>query len=160
MKLFPLNSGISEIIGIVAIIKDNSNKIDLSKLASETNKDIEDLFPLLDTCSALGLCTIKNGAVKLTATGANLASHNTKELFSRALKKAEPFKSSLEILGKGRLTTSDLTDRLADKGIMLHGDRITNLELLKDLLLRWGVTNHLFSYNSGIDMWSKYDPNK
>jgi NitT/TauT family transport system ATP-binding protein len=156
MKLFPLDTGVSEIRGIIEIIRDNSNKIDMSKLAEETNADIDDLFPLVDACSVLGLCTISNGMVKLTARGIELASHNTKELFAQALKKVEPFKSSLEIIGSGKISTAHLTERLAKKGIEFHGDNITNTELLKDLLLKWGVTNHLFSYNPSTDRWSKY----
>jgi hypothetical protein len=155
-KLFPLNTGVSEIRGIIEIIKDNGSSIEMSRLSEETNDDIDGLFPLIDTCSILGLCTIKKGIVKLTASGSKLASDNSRELFSRALMKVEPFKSALSLLAKSPKTTQSLCESLRKKGVAFHDDSITNKELIKDLLLKWGVTNRLFHYDSKADLWSKY----
>lgn len=156
MKLFPLSTGVSQIRGIVEIIKDNKNTIEVSKLAEQTNEEIDDLFPLIDTCVLLKLCTVKDGKVTLTKVGANLATHNTLDVFSRALGRVEPFKSTIMILKrKGAMSTQDLSRALSKKGIMFNTDEITNIELLKNLLLKWGVRNKLLSYNYDTDMWSK-----
>jgi hypothetical protein len=160
MRLFPLNTGVSEIRGIVEIIKDNGRMIEMSKLAEETNDDIDDLFPLIDTCVMLRLCTISKGVVKLTKSGSELASHNTKELFSKALRKVEPFKSAMAMVGREGLTTKELASKLGKKGVSFHPDDITNRELLKNLLVKWGVTNNLFHYDGSIDLWSKYTANR
>lgn len=156
MKLFPLNTGVSQIRGIIEIIKDNKNTIEVSKLAEETNEEIDDLFPLIDTCVLLKLCTVKDGSVTLTKSGKNLATHNTREVFAKALDKVEPFKSTTAILNKNKeLSTQDLSRALYKKGIFFNSDEITNIELLKNLFLKWGVGNKLFSYNNDSDMWSK-----
>lgn len=156
MKLFPLNTGVSQIRGIIEIIKDNKNSIEVSRLAEETNEEIDDLFPLIDTCVLLKLCTVKDGLVKLTRSGITLATHNTREIFAKALDRVEPFKSSTSLLRKGNeLSTQDLSRALYKKGIFYNSDEITNTELLKNLLLKWGVGNKLFSYNNGTDMWKR-----
>ena len=95
MKLFPLDTGVSQIRGIVEIIKDYKGSIEMSKLAEETNDEIDDLFPLIDTCVLLKICKVKEGAVKLTDSGKSLATHNTRRMFAKALDKVEPFKSAL-----------------------------------------------------------------
>lgn len=156
MRLFPLNTGVSEIRGIVDILRDNGGTMDMSKLAAETNEEIDVLFPIVDTCVILGLCTISKGVVKLTKSGSELGSHNTKELFAKALKKVEPFKSALGIINREKVSTRELAAKLKKKGIYFHQDEIVNMELLKNLLVKWGVTNVLFSYDGSIDLWSRY----
>lgn len=155
MKLFPLNTGVSQIRGIIEIIKDNKNAIEVSKLAEETNEEIDDLFPLIDTCVLLKLCVVKDGTVTLTKSGKNLATHNTRDVFSKALNKVEPFKTAAVILKKNKeLSTQELSRALYKKGIFFNSDEITNIELLKNLLLKWGVGNKLFSYHYDTDTWS------
>jgi hypothetical protein len=156
MKLFPLDTGVSQIRGIVEIMKDHSGSIEVSKLAEETNDEIDDLFPLIDTCVLLQLCTVKQGVVTLTKAGKNLATHNTKQVFALALDKVEPFKSASGIIRKEKeISTEDLEKELSRKGIMYNSDRITNTELLKNLLMKWGIRNGLFNYNYDSDMWTK-----
>lgn len=156
MKLFPLNTGVSQIRGIIEIIKDNKNTIDVSKLSEQINEEIDDLFPLIDTCVLLKLCNVKDGAVRLTKSGKELATHNTREVFAKALLKVEPFKTTISILKRGKeLSTQELSRALYKKGIFFNTDEITNMELLKNLLLKWGVRTKLFTYNYDSDMWSK-----
>ena len=154
-KLFPLNTGVSQIRGIIEIIRDNKGSMDISKLADETNDEIDDLFPLIDTCVLLGVCSVKEGMVKLTASGRILATHNTREVFAKALERVEPFKTAISIIKKNDITTQDLARQLHSKGIFYNSDMITNTELLKNLLLKWGVRNKLLTYNYDSDVWSK-----
>ncbi len=156
MKLFPLDTGVSQIRGIVEIMKDNKGSIEMSKLAEETNDEIDDLFPLIDTCVLLKLCTVREGVVKLTKSGMNLATNNTRQVFAKALDKVEPFKSALvEVKKNKEISTQDLAGALYKKGILYNSDQITNTELLKNLMLKWGVSNKLLSYNNDSDMWTK-----
>jgi hypothetical protein len=156
MKLFPLDTGVSQIRGIIEIIKDNKGSIEVSKLAEETNDEIDDLFPLIDTCVLLRLCTVKDGLVRLTKSGMNLATHNTREVFARALHKVEPFSSTIAMIRTGKMVnTGDLSKKLYKKKIFYNTDEVTNTALLKNLFLKWGVGNKLFSYNPDTDIWSK-----
>ncbi len=154
-KLFPLNTGVSQIRGIIEIIRDNKGSMDISKLADETNDEIDDLFPLIDTCVLLGICGVKNGVVRLTASGRTLATHNTREVFAKSLERVEPFKTAISIIRKREITTQDLAKQLHSKGVYYNTDTITNTELLKNLLLKWGVRNRLFAYNYDSDIWSR-----
>ncbi|MEM0201935.1 MAG: hypothetical protein QXR73_02060, partial [Candidatus Micrarchaeaceae archaeon] len=66
----------------------------------------------------------------------------------------DPFKSVLEMLsGGGELTTSELANLLRNKGIMLYADDITNVEMLRNLLMKWGVQEKLIAYNRDADAW-------
>jgi hypothetical protein len=101
------------------------------------------------------MCTVKNGIVKLTKKGIELATHNKREVFSKALTKVEPFKSAIALLKrKKELSTKELENMLYNKGIFFNSDQITDIELLKNLLLKWGVENKLLVYNNSSDMWS------
>jgi NitT/TauT family transport system ATP-binding protein len=156
MKLFPLNTGVSQIRGIIEIIKDSKNSIEVSKLAEETNDEIDDLFPLIDACVLLRLCTIKEGKVSLTKSGTDLATHNRREVFAKALNKVEPFKSAIAVIHRAKeISTQELAKALYKKGIFFNSDEIMNIEILKNLLFKWGVENKLFSYNNDSDTWSK-----
>jgi hypothetical protein len=156
MKLFPLNTGVSQIRGIIEIIKDNNNAIDMSRLADETNDEIDDLFPLIDTCVLLKLCNVKDGKVRLTKSGINLAKNNTREVFAKALAKVEPFYGVIAVIKRAkRIETKELETALRKRGVFYNSDDVTNTELLKSLLLKWGVENGLFSYDNDSDIWFK-----
>ena len=156
MKLFPLDTEVSQIRGIIEIIKDYKGSIEIAKLAEETNDEIDDLFPLIDTCVLLKLCIVKEGTVRLTKSGIGLATHNSRVVFANALEKVEPFKSAGSKIKRSKgISTQDLARTLYKKGILFNSDEITNTELLKNLLLKWGVRNKLFSYDYNSDIWSK-----
>lgn len=154
MELFPLNTGVSELRGLVKLIKDNGNAIEISQLARETKRQIDALLPIIDACRLLGLCTIKGGAVELTDSGINLTGRNMRDTLSKSLVRIEPFKSSFSILKSQRnATTGRLSERLRGGGIMLYSERVVNAELLKRLLLEWAVRLGVLSYNPKNDAW-------
>ena len=157
MRLFPLNTGVSEVRGIVELIQENRNRISMSKLAQETNTDIAGLFPIVDAGVMLGLCRISKGSVLLTDNGAALSPKNSREMFSKGLAKAEPFRSAIALLSsKDGLKTKEIGEALKRKGITFHSDAVVNCGLLRDLLLKWGTTNRLFGYDPVKDRWYRY----
>jgi hypothetical protein len=155
MELFPLGAGISELRGIIKLTKDNGNAIEISRLATETRKGIDVLLPLIDACRILGLCTVKGGSMKLTASGLRLTAGNMRAILSKRLADIEPFKRSFAVIGSHkRLTTVRLSELLGRDGIILYSEKATNVELLKGLLLKWAVRLNLSSYNPKTDEWS------
>ncbi|MGC8669625.1 MAG: AAA-associated domain-containing protein [Candidatus Micrarchaeia archaeon] len=154
MGQFPIDVGISEVRGIIEIVKDNGNALSLSKLAEEAEEEVDKLLPLLDAAEMLGLCTIENGTIKLTSTGISLNQKNSSQIFSKALSSIEPFKSVIDVLSHGPLNSLELSTVLKSKNIILYADDITNTEMLRNLLLKWGVRSKLVSYNRNEDMWS------
>ncbi len=156
MKLFPLNAGVSQIRGVIALIKSNKGSMELSKIAAHTKADIADLFPLIEACSMLKLCKVKNGKVTLTSSATALTNANRRDLFAKALASVEPFKSTLAVMAKGkRISTKELSRKLYRKGIYFNSDEITNMEILKNMLFKWGIENGLLSYDHSSDAWSK-----
>ena len=157
MRLFPLNTGVSEVRGIVELIQENKNRISISKLAQETDTDIAGLFPIVDAGVMLGMCRISKGSVFLTDSGAALSPKNSRDMFSKGLAKAEPFRSTIALLNsRDGLKTKEISEALKKKGISFHSDFVVNCGLLRDLLLKWGATNRLFGYDNVKDRWYRY----
>ncbi len=154
-SLFPLVTEITKIRGIVSIIKQNKGAIGLSELADEADEDIDDLLPLVEACNILGFTTVHGSSIKLTAAGRKFSATNATRMVRDKLALVEPFRSAMEILRKdGDLTTADLTQKLREKGVALHGEEETNTILLKKMFLRLGIRTRLLFYNAESDMWS------
>jgi hypothetical protein len=155
MGQFPIGAGITELRGIIEIIKENGGAINLSKLAEESEEEIDTLLPLLDAGEMLGLVEVKDGIVKLTQDGKALKIGNISNILSKKLKNIEPFKSVLEILDKNELTTPEIAEELRARGIILNADDMTNVELLRNMLVKWTLRTKLLEYNRDSDSWKK-----
>ena len=69
MGQFPIGVGITELRGVLEILKKNGGALSLAKLADESEEEIDKLLPLLDAGELLGLCKVKNGVARLTEEG-------------------------------------------------------------------------------------------
>ncbi|MGC8648644.1 MAG: AAA-associated domain-containing protein [Candidatus Micrarchaeia archaeon] len=154
MDQFPLDIGLTELRGIIKIIKDNNNTISLSKLAAEAGGEIDTLLPLLNAGRLLNLLTINNGLVTVTESGKALNIKNIANIIGTQLALLEPFKTILEALKEGNKTTDELVAKLDSSNISLNvADPISGL---RTLLIKWGVRAKLVSYNRKEDKWSIY----
>ncbi|MGC8571664.1 MAG: AAA-associated domain-containing protein [Candidatus Micrarchaeia archaeon] len=151
---FPLNVGISEVRGVVEIIKDHGDELSVSKLAEESGEDVDKIIPLLDVAELLGLCNVENGVVKLTDSGKSITLRNYAAIISKILINIEPFKSVVEALKNNSLNTTDLANILKSKNIILLADERNNIKILRSLLLKWGVRTKILSYDRENDSWS------
>lgn len=153
--LFPVDTGISRVRGIVSIIKQNKGHIEISKLAEEAEEDIDDLLPLIEACKLLGFAVVHEFEVKLTEKGAKMTFSNFNKLINESLLEVEPFKSTMKIIDDKQVNTQELFGTLKSRGIVLHSEDATNDIMLKKLLMRWGVRAKLISYNQEEDLWSR-----
>ncbi len=153
--MFPLGPGISRVRGIVSIIKQNKGHIGISQLAEEAEEDIDDLLPLIEACKLLNFTIVDESEVKLTDTGSKLTFSNFSKLISDGLTDVEPFKSAIRVIDSRKVSTSELFGTLRSRGIVIHGDQVTNDILLKKLLIRWGVRSKLLNYDQSSDLWSR-----
>jgi NitT/TauT family transport system ATP-binding protein len=153
--LFPLNTGISRVRGIINLVKQNKGRIEMSELAEESEEDIDDLLPLIEACKMLKFVTVDDSELKLTEKGARLTFSNFSKAIRESLVDVEPFKSTVRILDGKELQTDSLFSTLKSKGIILHGDDVTNDILMKKLLMRWGVRSKLIGYDSENDAWKR-----
>lgn len=153
--LFPLGTGISRVRGIVNIIKQNKGHIEISKLAEESEEDIDDLLPLIEAVKLLGFATVHESEIKLTERGSKLTISNFSRFINESLTEVEPFKSAIKIMDDKEINTRELFGTLKAKGIVVHGEDAENDMLLKKLLMRWGVRAKLINYNQQQDLWSR-----
>jgi len=154
MGQFPIGAGITELRGVLKILKENEGALSLAKLADESEEEIDKLLPLLDAGELLGLLEVKNGIVRLTEEGKRLGLGNITNILSKRLKEIEPFKSVIDILSKKSLNTEEIAEELKSRDIILNADDITNVEILRNLLIKWGVRTKLLAYNKDSDSWS------
>lgn len=151
--LFPSGPGIGRIRGIVGLIKQNDGEVSISELAEESEEDIDDLLPLIKAVQLLGFAVVKSSSIRLTKEGNSLTVSNASREIRDRLPSIEPFKSTIAILRKNYATSRELFDLLHAKGIVLHGNKATNDEQLKKMLLRWGVRSKLMEYDAEKDEW-------
>ena len=154
MGQFPIGAGITELRGVLKILKENEGALSLAKLADESEEEIDKLLPLLDAGELLGLLEVKNGIVRLSEEGKRLGLGNITNMLSKRLKEIEPFKSVIDILSKKSLNTEEIAEELKSRDIILNADDITNVEILRNLLIKWGVRTKLLAYNKDSDSWS------
>lgn len=152
--LFPLDTGISRVRGVISILKQNKGHMEISRLAEEADEQLDDLLPLINACKLLGFATVDDAEIKLTQDGARLTFSNFSKSIHDGLEKVEPFRSTLKILRHNEVSTAELFSALNSKGIILHDDQAVSDALLKKLLIRWGVRSKLLNYNSEADVWS------
>ena len=153
-KLFPLGAGISRMMGILKIIKENDDKMDLASLAEESEIDIDSLLPLIEVCEMFGFAKTKDSKIKLTEEGEALNLRNMPKTLRNKLEAIEPFKSAVESLSKGELTSDELFESLGTAGIVFHGEKAINNEILKGLFVDWALRTKLMRYDPERDVWS------
>ncbi len=129
--MFPLGPGISRVRGIVSIVKLHNGRMEISKLAEEAEEDIDDLLPLIEACKLLGFAAVDESEVKLTEKGSKLTFSNFSKLISESLADVEPFKSTVRIIDSRKVNSPELFGTLKSRGIVLHGEAMTNDILLK-----------------------------
>ncbi len=137
------------------LVKESGGTMDVSKLADESEQNVDSLLPLIEACKMLGLVTVEAGEIRLTPEGEKMDMKNFTDMIAKKLSGIEPFKSALGILSvrKGGLSTEELAHELQIKGIMLHGDFKMNSALLRSMLLKWAVRTRLVVYSDSSDLW-------
>ena len=150
--LFPLGTGISRVRGIIGIVKQHKGRIGMSKLAEESEEDVDDLLTLLEASKLLGLIAITRSDVKLTPRGEKLITGATRAIIRESLSKIEPFKSTIKALSGGSKTTPELLEYLRSKDVYPEEGEHSSETLLK-LLLAWGVRSKLLSYDEENETW-------
>ncbi len=151
-SLFPTDVGMSHVRGIVKILKENNGRLSLSKLAEEAEEDLDDMLPLLEACSLLGLIVIIKSDAKLTEKGSRLASGPARAIIRESISNLEPFKSTIKALSAGSKTTTELFEYLHSKKVV-SSEAGHSAETLLKILLAWGVRSRLLSYDEENETW-------
>jgi len=153
-ELFPVNAGITETRGIIKIILEHGGTISVSRLAEDAREQVDDLLPLIDACEMLRFTHVDGGVIALIDKNMEINVTGFLRETRNRLAVVEPFKSVIMLLKKHiASTTPEVAAQLKERRIELHEDPVTNEEMLKNLMLRWGVRTKLLSYNPRSDEW-------
>jgi NitT/TauT family transport system ATP-binding protein len=135
--------------GLVEILHQMHDLADLADLADELTLEVDDLLPLVDSLSLLGLAEVEAGRVHLTVEGIGFAGadiQESKRAFAHAISERVPLvrliTSSLERSADGRLPAGFFRDVL--RRTYSEEESSTQLELAID----WGRYAELYSYDA------------
>ncbi|MEM3827081.1 MAG: AAA-associated domain-containing protein [Candidatus Micrarchaeaceae archaeon] len=152
--LFPIDAGITQMRGVLKIIKDGGGTIGIAELADEAEEEIDDLFPILDACKLLGLAKVNGGKVTITELGSGLTIKNMQKVLAPSLSEVEPFKTIILALKlEGEITTERLANLLKENNLAFYSDKHKYMEQLRRLLVKWAVRLRLLVYDQADDSW-------
>lgn len=155
VKLFPPDVGVTQIRGFINILRDHSGRLEMSKLAEESDEEIGDLLPIIEIAVLLKLAKTSEETVSLTEDGKKFASRAVQKMLRAKIVEVEPFKSVIAHLGRSKsATTSELVGLLHRKKLLYRGETNEAAEQLRNVLLHWGMRVKLLSYNLADDTWS------
>lgn len=140
---------VSEIIGLLEVIKDYKGKEDIAKLADDFDLEIDEILPEAEAAELLGFVVIENGDIKLTEKGNEILRSGIKErrrIFREQLLKLDIFKNLIAYLQEkgGKVSREEIFEFLKQN---LPGDFNVNF---KDII-NWGRYANIISYDSEND---------
>jgi len=154
----PPNVRPGQVMGLVEITGGLGSRIDTAKLADEMGADIAVLLPILDAAELLGLVKSEKGNVYLTDDGIAFQETSKGKVRTLAdkLVKTEPFRTAMDLANRqGSVTSAEVADSLARKGIVLHYKPEMNESLVREGLIHWMTPAGLLRYNGKTDRFQK-----
>lgn len=138
------DTGISRIIGLVEVVHDNHDRIDVDDLAENLLLDVDDLLPVVKGGEMLGLLKVEKSSVMLTPEGLRLISlkiPERKEEIRKIMLKLDFFKDLILTLS----TKKKLNKREVLK-FMKRELSFKEEEKLLKTIVEWGRYAELFNY--------------
>jgi len=145
MVLYP-TGGISQVFGLLDILRSYKGKTDIAKLNIDLRLDIDDLLPIIDTAEFVGLVMIEDGDISLTEAGKNVLAdgmQKRKKIVGDQLKTTELFGKLGNMIGSRRKLGKEGIARVVEE---IAGP-VSNIDEAVGFTIRWGVFAELFGYN-------------
>lgn len=151
VRLLP-NATPGGMAGLLDVISENPDGIDLADLAADLSFEIDDLFPLVDAGTMLNLLTAENGHITITHEGEewhNADILHSKQVFARLAIEHAPLVHAIDqALSRnrnGKLRGELILDLLRSK----HTDALARQQF--DIAISWGRYGELFDYDADDD---------
>lgn len=151
VRLLP-NATPGGLAGLLDVLSEYHDGIDLADLAADLSFEVDDLFPLIDAGTMLELFTAENGHIMLTSNGITWHKAgilHSKEVFARLAVTHAPLvhaiDQALSRSSKGTLRGELILDLLRSK----HTDTIARQQF--DIAISWGRYAELFDYDADDD---------
>lgn len=139
---------VGAIAGLVELVHDKNGRVDISALASELSMEVDDIFPLIEATTFLGLGEIKEGDFIITEKGRAFSEADAlqkKEIFrDTALSNIQLIKQIMQVL------SSTVKHRMSeDFFIEILENHFTTDEAWNQLetAIDWGRYAELFAYD-------------
>ncbi|MGB9630157.1 MAG: AAA-associated domain-containing protein, partial [Thermodesulfobacteriota bacterium] len=142
------HSKVGAIAGLIELVHDKGNKVDISILASELGMEVDDILPLMEASVILGFGIVKEGDFILTEKGVDFSEADT-------LRKKEVFREAAQVnvqLIKQIIQTLQSTEkhRISEEFfIEILENHFTKDEAWSQLeiAIDWGRYGELFAYD-------------
>ncbi|WP_421778602.1 AAA-associated domain-containing protein [Gardnerella sp. DNF01144] len=151
VRLLP-NATPGGMAGLLDVISEEPDGIDLADLAADLSFEIDDLFPLVDAGTMLDLLTAENGHITITQAGQewhNADILHSKQVFARLAIEHAPLVHAIDqALSRnrnGKLRGELILDLLRSK----HTDALARQQF--DIAISWGRYGELFDYDADDD---------
>ena len=154
IKEHPLpNATPGGLAGLLDVVAEHPHGIDLADLASALSFEVDDLFPLIDAGTMLGLLTVENGHVTLTELGRQWRQADiltSKTMFAAMLQDKAPLVRIIDRAVRhsehGRLRGELIVDLLRARHTDAEAERQFNIAMT------WGRYGELFDYDADDDI--------
>lgn len=146
--------------GLIELLEDlRPQKVDLYRLGDELNLDIEDLFPIVEAAELLGMATVQEGDIALTAVGRAFGEATLlerKELFREQALKNVPSLSHIVRVLQQKSNRRMPREFFLDIFERSFGEAEASRQL--DTIIDWGRYAELFAYDTESRQLSLEEP--
>ena len=146
------HASVGGLAGLVEMVYAKGGRIGLASLADELNFEIDDLLPLVDAATLLGLVTIRDGELALTGTGAQFTTadiQRSKQIFADQARHRAPL---VRTICKALAGSADGSLRAGFFLDLLHrGFSEADAHRQLDIAIAWGRYGELYDYDSVSD---------
>ena len=147
--------------GLIDMIAVDSDGVDLAELASSLSFEVDDLFPLVDAGTMLGVLTVKNGHVNLTDAGMQWEDSDileAKKIFARLAIAHAPLVRTIDHALKQSRSNELHGELFLDLLRNRHTDEDARRQF--HIAVSWGRYGELFDYDADDDTLTLDDANK
>jgi NitT/TauT family transport system ATP-binding protein len=147
--------------GLIDVVAEYPNGVDLADLASDLNFEVDDLFPLIDAGRMLDVFHVSNGHCTITKDGE--AWHNAdilkaKEIFASLAMDHAPLVRAIDQALRRQPNKALHGDLIRDLLRRHHNDEQMRQQF--DIAVSWGRYGELFDYNADDDLLTLDEANE
>ena len=135
--------------GLLEILAARGGEEGLAELAEDLNFEIDDLLPLVDAATMLGLAQVREAQLEITDQGREFATADidaSKELFGRLISERAPLIKA--IMGALRATNDGTLREGFFLDLLRRGFSDSDARKQLDIAIDWGRYGELFEYDA------------
>ena len=156
--MFPTGIEPGQLIEVARALGSLGSSADVIKLRKILGAKPDEMERLVNASQMLGFTTIHDGIISTTDLLKEINSlprPKRRQYLTERLSLVEPFKTSIEVAGKGKSFSSDkVADLLYKKDLRWAEDEELNSLMVHDILVDWAIFSGLFDYDGRSKLFS------